>query len=433
MQMPYFAAKAGHEPCEKRIRDYLERAEGKSRALAHDFVNIGGRDMQRNWGYLMDKTRNAVGNGRSKVSYHHFLISPDPRDGVSLEQLREVTMEWVHEFFGDEMGPGRLGSFEVAVVYHDDNKRGIPHAHIIVNNVNLEDGKCLHLDNKTNSQLMPQRVQEIAQSHGLRFYGDGQDDPAERSERYYTKEERNLIRQKKFCWKEDLANNLEIARRTCTTIEEVSEQLDALGIRHWERDGDWVYAHPSNPDRWKVSGYRLGKSYTKDRISETLRGKPGDDIVRSKELKANVESYVTQDLAEIIGSMELVALVDHSVTVKEAAAALAVNDAYGIRSMSDYTERMRSLSRRIERIGAESPLSNPLRKEYNAIARARATAEKGTFFAGVNLPPARTFAQMHPEAFEGGRGSGGAGRTAGGEGFARSRARDSSRSAGRKR
>lgn len=36
-----------------------------------------------------------------------------------------------------------FGNYEVAVVYHDDNERRIPHAHVVVNNTNLNTGHRL--------------------------------------------------------------------------------------------------------------------------------------------------------------------------------------------------------------------------------------------------------------------------------------------------
>ena len=42
-----------------------------------------------------------------------------------------IAISWALKHFGDH---------EIAIVYHDDNARGIPHAHIVVNNANLRTG-----------------------------------------------------------------------------------------------------------------------------------------------------------------------------------------------------------------------------------------------------------------------------------------------------
>ena len=76
----------------------------------------------------MDATRAAAGNdlpwrGRAARTWKHYVISPDPRNGVSLDELRELATAWVRRWFPD---------CEVAVVYHDDNAGRIPHAHVVV-------------------------------------------------------------------------------------------------------------------------------------------------------------------------------------------------------------------------------------------------------------------------------------------------------------
>lgn len=82
----------------------------------------------------MDECRHALGcdtlvGGHKRVrTYEHFVLSPDPRDKVSLAMLRELATEWARTYFGN---------YQVAIYYHDDNELHIPHAHLIVNNANL--------------------------------------------------------------------------------------------------------------------------------------------------------------------------------------------------------------------------------------------------------------------------------------------------------
>lgn len=63
-------------------------------------------------------------------------MSPDPADKIGLERLRELSIAWAQKHFGE---------YQVAIVYHDDNEHRIPHAHIVVNNTNVETGKRLHV------------------------------------------------------------------------------------------------------------------------------------------------------------------------------------------------------------------------------------------------------------------------------------------------
>ena len=131
----------------RQIQRYLEK---RDRALAKDFFNLsvderdgyGDEDKDIRWADEMDATRRAFGNdtpfGAMRArTYKHFIISPDPEDGIDLEALRELAKAWALEHFAD---------FQVAIVYHDDNASRIPHAHIVVNNTNLETGKRMHHD-----------------------------------------------------------------------------------------------------------------------------------------------------------------------------------------------------------------------------------------------------------------------------------------------
>ena len=126
------------------IRRYLEKG---GRALARDLFNLSyderdagalGEDAKEAcaWDAEMDATRAAFGTdapwrGKPARTFKHFVLSPDPGDDIDLAALRELACSWALKHFGDH---------EIAIVYHDDNARGIPHAHIVVNNANLRTG-----------------------------------------------------------------------------------------------------------------------------------------------------------------------------------------------------------------------------------------------------------------------------------------------------
>lgn len=215
--MPILKPISAHEGClERGIQVYLER---DGRALARDFVNILDQDR---WDYAMDRTRIMLGalSGRNPITYRHFVLSPDPRDGVDLETLRGITMDWVHHFFGQDGMPGILGCYEVAVVYHADNTRKIPHAHIIVNSPNLyagQDGpgryKRLHLT-KAQVRELGDHLQRLALQRGLKSFGGGEEElrarrlvrKVEREDvrAYYTTAERRIHQRGAWSWKQDL-------------------------------------------------------------------------------------------------------------------------------------------------------------------------------------------------------------------------------------
>ena len=83
------------------------------------------------------------------------MLSPDPKDHVSLDVLRELTIAWAREHFGE---------YEVAIVYHDDNIGRIPHAHVVVNNTNIVTGR--HLQDPDPKELK-HSLQRMAADRGL--------------------------------------------------------------------------------------------------------------------------------------------------------------------------------------------------------------------------------------------------------------------------
>lgn len=148
--MPMLKTIAGHTSA-RGICRYLTR---KNRALANDYINIdvpeGIRDFD--WAETMDATRRSFGNdlpwrGKRVRTYKHYVVSPDPRDGIALEALRDLATSWAQEHFSE---------YEVAIVYHDDNEHDIPHAHVVVNNTNIETGRRLQdPDPKTLAASQP--------------------------------------------------------------------------------------------------------------------------------------------------------------------------------------------------------------------------------------------------------------------------------------
>ncbi len=108
----------------------------------------------------MDATRRAYGNdlpwrGKRVRTYKHYVVSPDPKDAIDLDALRSLATAWATEHFPD---------YEVVIVYHDDNQNGIPHAHVVANNTNLETGHRLQ---GPDPKALASSFQEIAEGQGL--------------------------------------------------------------------------------------------------------------------------------------------------------------------------------------------------------------------------------------------------------------------------
>ena len=316
--MPYIKAISGHTRLGAAQR-YLEK---EGRALARDFLNLdapmegideGGLPEYGDYGWssVMDSTREKLGNdrpfkGRKARTYKHYVISPDPRDAVSLSQLRSVTMSWVEENFGD---------YEVAIVYHDDNERHVPHAHVVVNNTNLDTGRRLQ---DPDPGALNGSLQRIARDAGLTHFV-GRLDGAARDDTHYRRRavdrtEASLARRGEYSWVADIRARVDVAKGIAKSSDDFRQALREMGVNVREsasRKGDWVYSLAGTPSR-QVTGSKLGASYTRREVTGWLRSPtrraPGPVTVRNvREVAAG--AIEVKDLRELVALSEAVSVV----------------------------------------------------------------------------------------------------------------------------
>lgn len=384
---------SGHSSV-KWIRYYLFKND---RALDKDFLNLTDRDWKgRDWAKVMDRTREIFGNNvpvkkDTKVrTYEHMIISLDEKDnGVELDDFRDFINDWASKWFDSRGSDGEgIGRFEVAIAYHDDNaareaagKRGILHAHIVINNTEFEtkrrisgllttkvvqamraDLQTMSLergwhafatDGKSYTQAeMDERGLKVSRGKRLdramaaldnvlaneargakvEDYGEAMqqqmderrpveklipetyvDDPnAVRQPRSAdpnptkpdkatgfsyttmriddgrtmrlivprglavsdTMAERQIEAREGWSWKDDIRDRVDVAMRISKSPTDLASKLDELGIKiNYNREGDIVYHHPSDPVARKVKGSTLGKRYTAESIGQTMAEK----------------------------------------------------------------------------------------------------------------------------------------------------------------
>ena len=274
---------AGHTSV-RGICRYLTR---KNRALASDYINIDNPDLEHpdavfDWAAAMDATRRAYGNdlpwrGKRVRTYKHYVVSPDPKDEIGLEALRSLATAWAKEHFSD---------YEVAIVYHDDNEHGIPHAHVIVNNTNLETGRRLQ---DPDPKALAASLQQIAEGQGLTALRPPEPKgvaarAAKRHPRahpqtyrgeYLRRAEKELIDRGEYSWTADIRARVRIARSATRSVEDFKGLLFSMGIEVADNSPraqrrDWIYALADHPTR-RISGERLGLSYSRERLEPMLR------------------------------------------------------------------------------------------------------------------------------------------------------------------
>lgn len=318
---------AGHTSA-RGICRYLTR---KNRALASDYINIYVPDPAHpeaafDWARVMDSTRRAFGNdlpwrGRRVRTYKHYVVSPDPKDGIALDSLRELATTWAAEHFSE---------YEVAIVYHDDNQNGIPHAHVVVNNSNIETGRRLQ---DPDPKALASSLQDIAERQGLSALRPPEPTGvAARAQRrsprrapemyrseYVRRAERELAERGEYSWTADIRARVRIARTVARSAAEFRSVLSSMGVTVSDNSPkaqrrDWIYALADHPAR-RISGERMGLAYGRERLEPLLRsggvrrlGDAGERTIAAIAKRA----VAVGDLGELERLSDAVALIETS-------------------------------------------------------------------------------------------------------------------------
>lgn len=383
--MPYLKQIAAHTSCQN-IQRYLEKG---ARALAKDFFNLSvderdgygdeGKDGVR-WADEMDETRRRYGNdapygGRAARTYKHFVISPDPEDGIELESLRELACAWAIKHFD---------GYQIAIVYHDDNEGRIPHAHVVVNNTDLVTGLRMHHD---DPKEFNRSLQDMARERALLFLTDVPEareglerlaakgapvkaKPKTMQQIYIGRAERGLVAEGSYSWVADIRNRVSVAKTLARNVGEFHEVLDLLGVkasdnsRAAKRD-DWIYSLADTPFR-KVSGERLGLLFSKETVLRQM-GRAGTyrpDSRTSKEILSNARKAV---------------LVNDLNDLSELSSALRICAYHGVSSIQECTRKLAALRKRAD--GAD------VRSKANILRRAEELEAARDYMAAHALLP----------------------------------------------
>ena len=344
---------SGHTSC-KPVQKYLEK---EGRALVRDVWNIMD---EKNWAQEMDETRkfydnNKSVNGKKTRTYNHYIISPDPRDNIDLETLRDLTLTWCETYFNE---------FQCAIEYHNDN--GILHAHIVINNTNLATGKRLapYLTNRKVREVY-NGLQKIGKDLGLRGIATTKDEFKKQyesqqilrelekegqeltfktnlvtSKDYYSKSEQELLKREGYSWKEDIRARVKIARETSTTETEFIENVRKLGVKiNAAKNGDYLFTHPDKKS-WKVRGKTLGQDYSRDNVLHYLNYRNINYINKPQlwQLDRQIESLSQ-------GHVRTIAYRDPktNITLKEIAETLELNNKYNITTLKEATTTLNAI------------------------------------------------------------------------------------------
>lgn len=387
--MPLLKPIAGHTGC-AGIKHYLEKG---GRALGIMVMNFAWQEERAfedvsaapagfDWADSMDATRRACGNdtpyrGKPARTFKHFVMSPDPQDGLTADQVAELASAWALRHFAD---------FEAAIVLHDDNERRIPHAHIVVNNTNLATERRLQTPDPLE---LNRSLQDLAEERGYRFMrndtvreeDEGQTrkaTPATLQSVYMRRAEREIQKEGGYSWVADIRNRVTVAKALARNEDEFMAVLEALEVdvsqnseKSWRRD--WIYSLSDHPT-WRIGGEKLGLSFGQEalrrRFDRIAAWHPAPAASRRilSEAESAIELNDLSELERLAGAIEAF--------------------------MSANAHSLADLDRRIERLEG--------RADGDSAERAEALREVRAYAAANRLLPetAQTRRQRQPQGEE---------------------------------
>lgn len=180
------------------------------------------------------------------------------------------------------------------------------------------------------------------------------------------------------------------ARRLSRDEPAFLEALGRLGVSAVERgDGDYLFSLEGNPQRWRATGRRLGRNYTREFILDSLSmPRPAPPEVQAA-VRRNVMEWCVRET--VVGAAA-VADAARGEAIADVALALKVQDDFGIGSLAEYDDAISALSPDPSR-----------REEVELLCRARSVAARGDFFLGVTraaaAEPGRS-APAHPATID---------------------------------
>lgn len=110
-----------------------------------------------------------------------------------------------------------------------------------------------------------------------------------------TMAERQIETREGWSWKDDIRDRVDVAVRISKGPADFASKLGELGIKvNYNRDGDLIYHHPSDPTSRKVKGSTLGKQYAATSIEQVIAEKHTSQRQRSQSLPSR-ERWMNDD------------------------------------------------------------------------------------------------------------------------------------------
>lgn len=260
----------------KQIKNYLER---DGRAVTFDCSPDVTRE---DWASQFDEYRKMHHANKGR-KYYHVIISPDPKDGLETQDVRELAYAWVTSRHPDSTW---------IIETHEDS--GVPHAHVVINSVELSSGRKLQLSNKDiDDDAM--ELQKLCKERGLSAFDnyafsrseDGEwksqgkvrsDRPEPSARRAISQARRSRRGKQKWMrargvhlWTDDMREAVERALLGCCTWRAFERAMKEQGYEARVSRRGVLTIYPPKGKGHPCKGYRLDESYTVAGIRERLR------------------------------------------------------------------------------------------------------------------------------------------------------------------
>ena len=211
------------------------------------------------------------------------------------------------------------------------------HAHIVVNNTNLETGA--RLQDPAPRELM-RSAQRLAEERGLSFFADGPGEGAApllaaretcgRERVHFRRAERELAERGAYSWVADIRARVTVARRVARDEADFVAALSELGVEvsgaaPGNGAADWVYALSGEGAR-RIRGENLGTSFGRRSVLQEL-------ALRSSPRRADAIREIARNAVAVDDLDDLRRLAD----------ALDAFSREGIRSLADCEARIGAL------------------------------------------------------------------------------------------
>ncbi|MEK4614505.1 relaxase/mobilization nuclease domain-containing protein [Bacillus sp. FSL K6-0067] len=187
----------------------------------------------------------------------------------------EVTPEEAN-VIGLELACSVAKDYQVAIYTHTDTEH--IHNHIVINSVNIENGKKYHSNNEQRDFIKSEN-DRICQERGLSVVLE------KKASVRYTAAEKSLLKKGKTSWKDEIRQAVDIGKTRTSDIKGLSAFLDNLGIKTRLRGETLSYKHPETL-KW-VRGSKLGYDYEMGGIEHGFERRIRESQTRGQSIAGN--------------------------------------------------------------------------------------------------------------------------------------------------